>query len=623
MNFGFNLDKKDVVTIVLVSIVFFGIAVWNLGEIQYPTSYWQATTPESFYVNLGSMQHVQTVYFFVKSGNATASISYGSPGNWTLVGNFSLQLAATAYTVFVSCPVNVNTQFLNFYVQPANYDSRPDFWWSVPNPSDKLPSPLIQISQIGLQSQSNQQISIPDNSIFGENTTDPTLYLLTNQQNKLQIPPDYMSEMYFDEVYFARSAEDYLHLQIPVERTHPPLGKLIQAAGVGIFGETPFGWRIMGVIFGTLMVPLMYLLGKKLFATWIAGFSASFLFAFDFMHFTMARIGTADTYVVFFALMSQLFFLIYFMDVVKNGWKTSVLPLFLAVISFALGFSTKWFTIFGAGGMLILLLAYRFRGVLKIKGGLSEKYVAFFDYPFLLLLGFICLAVVIYFLTYVPDMLAGDSFSRILSLQNAMYGFMSGQVQGVNSSPWWSWPFMTGLKATSTNYGFVPVWFEYTSLPNNMVSTITDMGNPAVWWIGFGCVILLTGVVIYEARIFQRLWRLIAGQKIGNTIRSKGFDLPGVYILVVFFFSWLPYIVITRATYIYHFYLCVPLLCLATTYFINKIWSKPLGKAVAIAIFASAVILFIVFYPVISGMPISLSYVDKLRWLHGWYFAPP
>ncbi len=82
----------------------------------------------------------------------------------------------------------------------------------------------------------------------------------------------------------------------------------------------------------------------------LAGFSAAFLLAFDFMHFTMARIGTADTYVVFFALLSQLFFLIYFMNVVKDGWKASVLPLFLAVIFFALGFSTKWFTLFGAVG---------------------------------------------------------------------------------------------------------------------------------------------------------------------------------------------------------------------------------------------------------------------------------
>ena len=110
---------------------------------------------------------------------------------------------------------------------------------------------------------------------------------------------------------------------------------------------------------------------------------------FDFMHFTMARIGTVDTYIVFFSLLSQLFFLIYFMNVVKAGFKkTSVLPLFLAVVFFALGFSTKWFTIYGAAGLLALLVAVRIKDLSRLKKSLGDKYVAFFDHPFLLLLGF-------------------------------------------------------------------------------------------------------------------------------------------------------------------------------------------------------------------------------------------
>ena len=111
--------------------------------------------------------------------------------------------------------------------------------------------------------------------------------------------------------------------------------------GIVIFGFNPFGWRIMGVIFATLMIPLIYLLGKKMFGTWIGGFASAFLLTFDFMHFTMARMGTADTYVVFFSLASQLFFLIYLKNVLDKGWKTSVVPLFLAVMFAALGILDK------------------------------------------------------------------------------------------------------------------------------------------------------------------------------------------------------------------------------------------------------------------------------------------
>ena len=562
----------------MLSIVFFGIAAWNVGLVNAPVTNWQSTQQESFYVNLGSNHQVQNVYFWVKSGNATVNVYSGVPGNWSYIGQFTngLQPRGTDYSVYQKLSLNVDTQFLEFNVTAVNYDSQPMFSnWGITNPTDQAPSPFIQVTEIGVESQTNQQIPIV--GVTSENTTDTTLVKLIDEQNSLQIPPTYMSKMYFDEVYFARSAENYVNHQIPDERTHPPLGKLIQATGVAVFGETPFGWRIMGVVFATLMIPLMYLLGKKLFGTWIGGFSAAFLLAFDFMHFTMARIGTVDTYVVFFSLLAQLFFLIYFMNVVKSGWKTSVLPLFLAVVFFALGFSTKWFVLYSALGLLALLAAIRLKDLKKLKGSLSEKYVAFFDHPFWLLLGFVGVVALIYFATYIPEMLAGDSFPTIINLQFAMFSFHSGTVTDPASAPWWSWPFMFRLDGVN-----VPRWFDISYLPNNVVSTISVFGNPVVWWIGFALMLVLTERAIHGRELAASLWSRIskssARQRI--SIRAKGWDLPAIFIVVVFFFSWLPYVLIGRATYIYHFYLSVPLLCLGITYFINKYWNTRMGLSV-------------------------------------------
>ena len=588
-----------------------------MGSIQYPTSSWQSTKQELFYINLGSEQQVQTVYFWVHSGNATVTVYSGDPGNWTLSNNLhGLQPRGTDYSVYQSSNLNVNTQYLEFNVTAVNYDSQPMFSnWGITNPSDQPATPFIQVSEIGVESQNNQQI--PITGITGENTTDTTLINMVDEQNKLEIPPTYMSKMYFDEVYFARSAENYVNHQIPNERTHPPIGKLVQATGVAVFGETPFGWRIMGVVFATLMVPLMYLLGKKLFGSWIGGFSAAFLLSFDFMHFTMARIGTVDTYVVFFSLVSQLFFLIYFTNVVKDGFKkTSVLPLFLTVIFFALGFSTKWFTLYGAAGLLALLVAVRIKDLSRLNKSLSEKYIAFFDRPALLLLGFIGVAVAIYFASYIPDMLAGDSFPTILNLQNAMLSFHSGNVVDSSSAPWWSWPFMFRLDGIN-----VPRWFDVSYLPNNVVSTITVFGNPIVWWIGFGLMLVLTERAIHGRQLVAKLRSRISNSSTQKaiSIRAQGWDIPAIFITVVFFFSWLPYVFIGRATYIYHFYLSVPLLCLAITYFINKYWHTREGKIAAIAIFAGAVALFVLFYPAISGAPVSTSFIHTyLKWFPSW-----
>jgi dolichyl-phosphate-mannose-protein mannosyltransferase len=619
IKFALKITKKDLITMVLLPIIFLGIASWNVGEVNSPVTNWQSTIPQSFYISLDSNQQVQTLYFWVQSGNATVDVYSGSPGNWSHLSQVSLQSRDTDYATQQSLSVNVNTQYLDFNVTPADFDSRPDFYWSIPNPSDREPSPFIEVSEIGLESQSNHQI--PITGIIGENNTDPTLTKLVDEQSSLQIPPTYMSKMYFDEVYFARSAIQLVNHQIPIERTHPPLGKLIQAVGVAAIGATPFGWRIMGVLFGTLIVALMYLLGKKLFGTWIGGFSAAFLMTFDFMHFTMARIGTADTYVVFFSLISQIFFLVYFMNVIKDGWKkTSVLPLFLAVIFFALGFSTKWFTIFSAAGLLALLIAFRLKDVAKLKGSLGDKYVAFFEHPFLLLLGFIGVAIAIYFATYIPEMLAGDSFPTIVNLQFAMYSFHSGTVVDPASSPWWSWPFMFRLDGVN-----VPRWFDISYLPNNVVSTITVFGNPVVWWIGFGLMLVLTEKAIHGRELLTNLRSRISKSSVSEriSIRASGWDIPAIFIVAVFFFSWLPYLFIGRATYIYHFYLSVPLLCLAISYFINKYWNTRIGKLATIAIFAGTVGIFGLFYPVISGAPIDSSYIhDYLKWFPSWFFAP-
>src|SRR5438105_2798603 len=49
---------------------------------------------------------------------------------------------------------------------------------------------------------------------------------------RLQIP----NEQIFDEVYHARTAQEYLRGLEPYEWTHPPLGKLLIAIGVWMFG---------------------------------------------------------------------------------------------------------------------------------------------------------------------------------------------------------------------------------------------------------------------------------------------------------------------------------------------------------------------------------------------------
>ncbi len=142
-----------------------------------------------------------------------------------------------------------------------------------------------------------------------------------------------------------------------------------------------------------------------------------------------------------------------------------------------------------------------------------------------------------------------------------------------------------------------------------------------VWWVGFALMLVLTERAIHGRQLVANLRSRISNSSARKqiSIRAQGWDIPAIFIAVVFFFTWLPYIFIGRATYIYHFYLSVPLLCLAITYFINKYWNTREGKIAAIAIFAGTVALFALFYPVISGAPVSTSYIHTyLKWFPSW-----
>jgi dolichyl-phosphate-mannose-protein mannosyltransferase len=569
-----HISKRDLLTIVILSIVFFSVATSNLGMTQTPLTTWKTTTNKSFYVDIGGFKNIGNVYFLVKSGNASVEVYSGSPGNWS----YSTSVTIEGYYSWSQLYINKDTQYVRFDFQP--------------HPSSFPPPVFIEIAEMAILSQDNERIAV--DAIATEGPSDPTLSRLVDEQGLVQCPPTYMSETYFDEIYYVRTAENYLNLQYPYEWTHPPLGKLIIASGISIFGYNPFGWRIMGVAFATLMIALIYVLGKELFGTWIGAFSSAFLLTFDFMVFTMGRMATVDTYVVFFSLASQLFFLIYVKSVLKNDWQSPVLPLFLAVLFFALGFSTKWLVLYGFLGQLAILLVLRFKEIMKLKDGVSTKVRAFLDRPFFQLYLFIVLAVLIYFLTYIPDMLAGRTLTGVFELQGSMYQYHSTLIATHPfSSPWWAWPFMSNPLDPATH---VPLWLFESYLPGNTVSTIVAMGNPAVWWVGFAFVILC----------------------VESAIRKR--DFACIFITTLFFFQWLPYVLISRITFIYHFFVNVPFLCLATAYFLNKYWSSKWGKVAALAYFAGVVVLFGLFYPAISGTPAPTSWIDSLRWSGSWVF---
>jgi len=53
---------------------------------------------------------------------------------------------------------------------------------------------------------------------------------------------------------------------------------------------------------------------------------------------------------------------------------------------------------------------------------------------------------------------------------------------------------------------------------------------------------------------------------------------------------------------------------------VSKCWSSKWGKIATIALLAVVVILFTLFFPVISGMPSSTTSIESLKWFDSWVF---
>ncbi|MER6104696.1 phospholipid carrier-dependent glycosyltransferase [Streptomyces sp. NPDC001832] len=130
----------------------------------------------------------------------------------------------------------------------------------------------------------------------------------------------------FDETYYAKDAwalvnqgyeadwpkdidklilEDPSQVQVPEDPgyvVHPPVGKWIIGIGELIFGFTPFGWRFMVALLGTLSVLMLCRIGRRLFRSTFLGCLAGTLLAVDGLHFVMSRAALLDSVLMFFVL---------------------------------------------------------------------------------------------------------------------------------------------------------------------------------------------------------------------------------------------------------------------------------------------------------------------------------
>lgn len=410
---------------------------------------------------------------------------------------------------------------------------------------------------------------------------------------------------YFDEIYHARTAYEYIEGRYCYENTHPPLGKAFIALGMLIFGVNPFGWRVMGVLFGIAMLPVIYLFARKFFEkTWISSI-VMILFAFDFMHFSQTRIATIDVFVTFFVILMYYFMYLYttksFYD--TKLWKTWV-PLGLSGISMGLGMASKWTGVYAGLGLAVIFFLTLFRRykeymyakkhIHSTSNGVEHKAIIemFPKYSIrtivFCVVFFVIIPFVIYTLSYLPFSDGTDKglISQMFRNQQTMFNYHSDlESTHPYSSVWYQWPII-----------YRPIYYYQSTISETVSEAISSFGNPMVWWAGIPAFIYMVYL----------------------TFKEK--DNKALFLLIAYLSQYMPWMMISRTTYIYHYFTSVPFVVLMVGYSMFKlVEKKPKRKYGAFLYTAAAVGLFVAFYPVLSGQPADKQWVaDCLRWFDTW-----
>jgi len=432
----------------------------------------------------------------------------------------------------------------------------------------------------------------------------------------------------FDEIYFPVDAyNDVKGMETCQPSTaqckynyfdpEPPLAKLMIAGGEWGYGWyranfqdakgdyidlgfNTFGWRIAVCIFGTLCVPLMYLLARRLWPNRLFAIAAATFVCFDGMFFLQSRIGMIDIFPIFFILLA---YILYLVHIQSRTPAASLVTLVLLGITLGVGIASKWIVLAAWTTIVFLLVTRAIRRHVDVHIGPAGDPIWSWGrgdgpaiphglywrtYITIAAVALVAIPLAIYVESWYPFFARGQfhNLADLVDYQVQSYRYHANlTATHPYGSPWWSWPFLSRP---------VLYYAEYTNLGIDhwtgqaLIARIEDLGNPWIWWTSLPCVVSLPYFII----------------------RHRSF--PATVILLGFVTQYLPWSHISRVLFMYHMFGGLIFMILALAFVLAHIATnfRPVGRRVLVAHLGITVAAFFYFYPLWTALPISISAND-------------
>lgn len=587
-----KLKPVDYAIMAGIMIIYGAVAFYNLGDTKAPQTFTALNEVKEVKLDLGAEQEISKLQYYL--------------GSHHLNDNSKLNVKCTDESGAEVFATELKSGSV-FYWNNVEIDQKVRY---ITLSTD---SNALTIMELGVKNKFGELVT-PVNS------SDDNVKDMLDEQALVPERATHLNSTYFDEIYHARTGYEFVHSLDVYEWTHPPLGKDFIAFGIKLFGMTPFGWRFMGTLFGVFMIPVLYIFAKRMFKyRWLA-VVGTLLFTFDFMHFAQTRISTIDVYVTFFIMLMYYFMYKYYtMSFYDTPLKKTLAPLALSGICMGFGIASKWTGVYagvGLGIIFFITLYKRYSEYLYAKSnpdgetdGISRKAVldSFARNTRITILWcclfFVFIPILIYGASYFMYLQAPSSqgIKTIIDNQNAIFAYHSKTVVESThpfSSKWYEWIVMKR-----------PIWFYSGTVRDGIKEGISSFGNPLVWWM------LVPAIVIAIYNIFKKK------------------DKMALFLVIAYVIQILFWIPVSRTTFIYHYFPCVPFIVLLIGYCIKDIYdntddvnvlgsklSKKKAVIIGSCVYAALAIgMFILFYPVLSGAPCSVDFAENwLKWFDSW-----
>ncbi|MDL5052445.1 phospholipid carrier-dependent glycosyltransferase [Oscillatoria laete-virens NRMC-F 0139] len=415
------------------------------------------------------------------------------------------------------------------------------------------------------------------------------------------------NQLVFDEVYFAKFANNYL-TRTPFFDAHPPLAKYLIAIGMGINSMFPFGdqsvtneltgsvrstfsYRWLNALTGALIPLVVSGIAYQLTRRYTCAFFAALFIALDGLFLVESRYALVNVYLVIFGLFGSWFLLLGLSRI--GRWRVGFL--ILAGINFGASAAVKWNGLgFLLGAYLLWAIAWVLLKLPQLKPTASEERIEGWQSP-LDNLAQIPLWHLLGYLGVVPLVTYGLSFIPHIQ-QNPEFGFWELQRQilsyhrGIGNTPevhpycssWYSWPLM---------WRPVAYYYEQAQTPggNVVVYDVHAMGNPVLWWLSAAAIALLALTLIIKR--FKP-----------TTIRWTA-----LFLVVNYAANWLPWAMVTRCAFIYHYMGASVFAFMGLALLVDR-WFRspqPQSRWIALATVGIVALAFIFWLPVYLGLPLS------------------